>query len=172
MYFFFFFFFFFNDTATTEIYTLSLHDAPPICTRPVLGHDPPVRVEARRRQTAEPRQVLEHARNERASLGRQPVRGGAVVEAVARAVRLPQRKVDMPAVARVLRPRLRRQRCDEPVARRHPTQRLAYEQLLVRCPQCGRVRRRDLVLPVPELGVVLLEPDPLVVQRRRELVHV
>ena len=24
-------FFFFNDTATTEIYTLSLHDALPIC---------------------------------------------------------------------------------------------------------------------------------------------
>src|SRR3989449_11099141 len=28
-------FFFFNDTATTEIYTLSLHDALPIC---VHGH--------------------------------------------------------------------------------------------------------------------------------------
>src|SRR5215471_21626300 len=28
--FYFFFFFFFNDTATTEIYTLSLHDALPI----------------------------------------------------------------------------------------------------------------------------------------------
>src|SRR6266536_6065256 len=28
------FFFFFNDTATTEIYTLSLHDALPISTRP------------------------------------------------------------------------------------------------------------------------------------------
>src|SRR3712207_9470472 len=27
------FFFFFNDTATTEIYTLSLHDALPICNR-------------------------------------------------------------------------------------------------------------------------------------------
>src|ERR1039458_10465414 len=27
------FFFFFNDTATTEIYTLSLHDALPICCR-------------------------------------------------------------------------------------------------------------------------------------------
>src|SRR3712207_7341037 len=27
-------FFFFNDTATTEIYTLSLHDALPICPRP------------------------------------------------------------------------------------------------------------------------------------------
>src|SRR5687767_15819398 len=26
-------FFFFNDTATTEIYTLSLHDALPICTQ-------------------------------------------------------------------------------------------------------------------------------------------
>src|SRR2546426_3200049 len=30
------FFFFFNDTATTEIYTLSLHDALPICWRPRL----------------------------------------------------------------------------------------------------------------------------------------
>src|SRR5256885_3683427 len=30
------FFFFFNDTATTEIYTLSLHDALPICA----GHGP------------------------------------------------------------------------------------------------------------------------------------
>src|ERR671928_1625055 len=30
---FFSFFFFFNDTATTEIYTLSLHDALPISTR-------------------------------------------------------------------------------------------------------------------------------------------
>src|SRR6266550_8351047 len=30
LFFLFFFFFFFNDTATTEIYTLSLHDALPI----------------------------------------------------------------------------------------------------------------------------------------------
>jgi len=30
---FFIFFFFFNDTATTEIYTLSLHDALPISRR-------------------------------------------------------------------------------------------------------------------------------------------
>ena len=30
---FFYFFFFFNDTATTEIYTLSLHDALPISGR-------------------------------------------------------------------------------------------------------------------------------------------
>src|SRR5258708_40188517 len=34
------FFFFFNDTATTEIYTLSLHDALPIC-RGQHGHDRP-----------------------------------------------------------------------------------------------------------------------------------
>src|SRR2546430_7859585 len=32
-----FFFFFFNDTATTEIYTLSLHDALPISPRRVGG---------------------------------------------------------------------------------------------------------------------------------------
>src|SRR2546430_7850961 len=31
------FFFFFNDTATTEIYTLSLHDALPISTRRCRG---------------------------------------------------------------------------------------------------------------------------------------
>src|SRR5437762_13648714 len=30
-YFYYYFLFFFNDTATTEIYTLSLHDALPIC---------------------------------------------------------------------------------------------------------------------------------------------
>src|SRR5256885_11974603 len=40
------FFFFFNDTATTEIYTLSLHDALPICHQavgrrgPTRRHDP------------------------------------------------------------------------------------------------------------------------------------
>src|SRR5258705_13988281 len=31
-------FFFFNDTATTEIYTLSLHDALPICDRCILAN--------------------------------------------------------------------------------------------------------------------------------------
>src|SRR5215216_2021144 len=34
------FFFFFNDTATTEIYTLSLHDALPIFGRPRGARDP------------------------------------------------------------------------------------------------------------------------------------
>src|SRR6266481_7102973 len=40
--FFFLFLFFFNDTATTEIYTLSLHDALPILQvgRPFLCHGP------------------------------------------------------------------------------------------------------------------------------------
>ena len=36
--------FFFNDTATTEIYTLSLHDALPICVlgvpKDTVGRDP------------------------------------------------------------------------------------------------------------------------------------
>src|SRR3989442_9268413 len=35
------FFFFFNDTATTEIYTLSLHDALPICRGWVTLHCSP-----------------------------------------------------------------------------------------------------------------------------------
>src|SRR5690349_7896347 len=39
--FFCFFFFFFNDTATTEIYTLSLHDALPISrVEQLVGHSP------------------------------------------------------------------------------------------------------------------------------------
>src|ERR1041384_8846493 len=33
-------FFFFNDTATTEIYTLSLHDALPICSTTPPGPPP------------------------------------------------------------------------------------------------------------------------------------
>src|SRR3712207_8464471 len=33
--------FFFNDTATTEIYTLSLHDALPIYVHPGSGHHHP-----------------------------------------------------------------------------------------------------------------------------------
>src|SRR2546429_6208834 len=36
--------FFFNDTATTEIYTLSLHDALPICKSPTTTSGPDVRV--------------------------------------------------------------------------------------------------------------------------------
>src|SRR6266850_1242011 len=35
------YFFFFNDTATTEIYTLSLHDALPICRSRPLRRPPP-----------------------------------------------------------------------------------------------------------------------------------
>src|SRR5256884_9878432 len=37
---FYFFFFFFNDTATTEIYTLSLHDALPISSSGALCRQP------------------------------------------------------------------------------------------------------------------------------------
>src|SRR3989454_11745101 len=50
--FFFFFFFFFNDTATTEIYTLSLHDALPISNAPALPHHGPFF-----RRRAEERQI-------------------------------------------------------------------------------------------------------------------
>src|SRR5215813_15671017 len=36
------FLFFFNDTATTEIYTLSLHDALPISSAPTSSSSPPL----------------------------------------------------------------------------------------------------------------------------------
>src|SRR3712207_7770557 len=41
-------FFFFNDTATTEIYTLSLHDALPISASVPPSSSPPSRPPARR----------------------------------------------------------------------------------------------------------------------------
>src|SRR5574341_2253762 len=51
------FFFFFNDTATTEIYTLSLHDALPICRalaqggRAAVRRRPPPHVDGDRKST-------------------------------------------------------------------------------------------------------------------------
>src|SRR5256885_16510577 len=69
------FFFFFNDTATTEIYTLSLHDALPICrlsrarveAAPVRMHSVSARRDA---QLEKPRLVERHAR------GRRPLKAG------------------------------------------------------------------------------------------------
>src|SRR6266496_6549370 len=46
-----FFFFFFNDTATTEIYTLSLHDALPISPRPETSSTSALSVSSTRRAT-------------------------------------------------------------------------------------------------------------------------
>src|SRR2546425_10608102 len=65
------FFFFFNDTATTEIYTLSLHDALPILgvlTRTMANSSPPYLVttlklrECLRRSAAMPRSTSSPAR--------------------------------------------------------------------------------------------------------------
>ena len=46
LFFFSLFFLFFNDTATTEIYTLSLHDALPISTRELISLADSERVQA------------------------------------------------------------------------------------------------------------------------------
>src|SRR5205809_4800066 len=61
------FFFFFNDTATTEIYTLSLHDALPIFRRVHereraggAGRAPPRRYRAVRRRDRRVRQGGQH----------------------------------------------------------------------------------------------------------------
>ena len=58
------------------------------------------------------------------------------------------------------------------MARGDAADRLAHEQLLVRPAQRRRVRGGDLVLAVPELRVVLLEPDLLGVECRRQVVDV
>src|SRR5690349_22677003 len=49
-------FFFFNDTATTEIYTLSLHDALPICgsSSPMPAPPSPHRSTTKRRSNRSP----------------------------------------------------------------------------------------------------------------------
>src|SRR5256885_9726939 len=57
------FFFFFNDTATTEIYTLSLHDALPICAgraRGPLRPRDPGRAGAQRRRRCRGRRPAAH----------------------------------------------------------------------------------------------------------------
>ena len=109
---------------------------------PVLGDDAVVGVEARRGQPAQTGQVLEHPGHERPRLGRQVARAGGIVEAVA--VALPQREVDVAAVARVLRPRLRRQRGGQAMRGRDGADRLAHEQLLVdRGQGAARARSRS-----------------------------
>src|SRR2546425_9245839 len=58
-------FFFFNDTATTEIYTLSLHDALPICPAPVCGRPSTRSADSRerRRPRSRPRSCRDHRRS-------------------------------------------------------------------------------------------------------------
>src|SRR2546429_7582179 len=55
-----FFFFFFNDTATTEIYTLSLHDALPIFRKAIERHGETL---LRRLYTEKERDYCEQFRN-------------------------------------------------------------------------------------------------------------
>src|SRR3712207_8977485 len=57
------YFFFFNDTATTEIYTLSLHDALPI-SRPVLREVGPIEGTAGRRGWHRSRGTMTRGRGE------------------------------------------------------------------------------------------------------------
>src|SRR5260221_5481399 len=58
-------FFFFNDTATTEIYTLSLHDALPIFLRPTARGASMVRAASERRGVLHPRAPRHSARLQR-----------------------------------------------------------------------------------------------------------
>src|SRR5688572_32270950 len=54
--------FFFNDTATTEIYTLSLHDALPISGAPTAAHRSRVHHPAQKQRSAIPGRTVHHNR--------------------------------------------------------------------------------------------------------------
>src|SRR3712207_8197473 len=83
------FFFFFNDTATTEIYTLSLHDALPIWR--VHAAVPPVRGAGEVLRLRLAAQRVRRARLRVRLLGRQPEGAGPLGGAVRR---LHQRRAD------------------------------------------------------------------------------
>src|SRR3712207_8888201 len=99
--------FFFNDTATTEIYTLSLHDALPICTRAGT---------ARRRDPAPPRRPASApAPGGRASIDRDVLDHGRRLLAALHAVDPPveQRAQGEQQLAQRARQALRQLRRDE-----------------------------------------------------------
>src|SRR6266511_5143450 len=125
-----FFFFFFNDTATTEIYTLSLHDALPICPlHCVEGAPPPralappassagagqqLRVALSRRSPAHGRQPLRPLRAARLGGDRRSLPGSAPLDATgdARWLRLRARDRRRPLAARLRRAARRQQGSD------------------------------------------------------------
>src|SRR5256884_9533466 len=95
------FFFFFNDTATTEIYTLSLHDALPICAvvargRREVHHPLPERTGRRRRRALAARRDEQWERAREKTGGDREVRGA---RAVARDDRADAERADQPARA-------------------------------------------------------------------------
>src|SRR2546430_3812668 len=105
-----FFFFFFNDTATTEIYTLSLHDALPI-SRPGHARRARGRDGAARRGVGEP--VLERQSRRRGGGGVQ----GRLAQAVRRTAVEPDRPYSGEDLARDHhRPDARRRRPARPAA--------------------------------------------------------
>src|SRR3989441_4989545 len=63
------YFFFFNDTATTEIYTLSLHDALPICARGAVRRAPDPARRGLRRGGSRPRPPTGRAADRRRDRG-------------------------------------------------------------------------------------------------------
>src|SRR3989454_1045515 len=102
------FFFFFNDTATTEIYTLSLHDALPISEEHRARHprDRQARPARRRTRRGGLRRRHDPLRHEPAERGADAPAGGCGTAPLDRRHRPPHRP---PArQARALSPRLRR----------------------------------------------------------------
>src|SRR6266511_1069261 len=93
------FFFFFNDTATTEIYTLSLHDALPIARAPLLQAGNPGIVSQHRVSGARAGRGGPRRRRRSASSLRQEARGAATRRGSAAGVGDPGAEPDLRRVA-------------------------------------------------------------------------
>ena len=93
-----------------------------------------------------------------------------VVQEVGLAVRVPQAPVDVGAVAGLLGQRLGRQRGHQAVLMGDAAHRLAQPDLVVGGTQRRGVADRQLVLAVAELGVIGVDGDALLLQRRDHVV--
>src|SRR2546425_11334205 len=157
----FFLFFFFNDTATTEIYTLSLHDALPISRRrgdPAARPDPRaapsaprgrLRGRARRARAGGRRPRARAARAQQWAAGRGPTRRGCE-----RRRRLRDAARDAgrgsPATPGVARLRLRRLAAAGQPAPTRPHVHRPLSRVGAGCPAAASLRRRSRA--TPEIG--------------------
>ena len=129
---------------------------------PVLWQQAGVGVERRGRQRQQAGRVGQDPGEELLGERRQPVPAGRIVEQVA--LVLPRAEVHVGTVAGLIGPGLRRERGDQAAPRGNAANRLADQHLCVCCGERRPWQHGQLVLPVAELGVVLVERDLLGVE--------
>src|SRR5258705_1054733 len=132
---------------------------------------PAVRIRRRAGEGKEGWEMLEHARDEMMAEPAHAEAPARVVGEIAPARPVPQAPVHVAAVARLIRERLGREGGVEAVAIGDGTNRFPIEDLTIGGGQRGRVTDGQLLLPVAELRIVLLELYALRLQGRHHVVH-